>query len=278
MTEEQLKLLCVLAHPEDETLGFGGILARYAAEGVETSLLTATRGEKGWFGDPADYPGPEELGRIREAELRAATEVLSVHDIALLNYVDGELDQADLDELVAEVVAQIRRRRPDVIATFAHDGVYGHPDHIAICQATTAAVVAAADARFAGLSDLPSHRTSKLYYRSPSPDHIAAYEAAFGELKMSIDGVERTSPGWQDWSITTRVDTTAHWEQVWEAIQHHRSQLPGYQRLQSLPPERHAYLWGTQEFYRVFSFVNGGREPETDLFAGLRPRSAAAGA
>ena len=62
-----LKLMCVLAHPDDESLGTGGILARYAAEGIETYLVTATRGERGWFGDSEEYPGPEALGKIREA-------------------------------------------------------------------------------------------------------------------------------------------------------------------------------------------------------------------
>ena len=66
---EQLKLMVVLAHPDDESLGMGGILARYAAEGVETYLITATRGERGWFGDPAEYPGPTALGQRREQEL-----------------------------------------------------------------------------------------------------------------------------------------------------------------------------------------------------------------
>ena len=70
----KLKLMCVLAHPDDESLGNGGILARYAAEGIETYLVTATRGERGWFGDESEYPGLEVLGKIREAEfLRSVT-------------------------------------------------------------------------------------------------------------------------------------------------------------------------------------------------------------
>lgn len=63
-----LKLMCILAHPDDESLGNGGILAKYAAEGVETYLVTATRGERGWFGNESDYPGLEALGKRREAE------------------------------------------------------------------------------------------------------------------------------------------------------------------------------------------------------------------
>src|SRR5215216_2644568 len=92
---EPLRLMCVLAHPDDESIAVGGVLAKCAAEGVETYLLTATRGERGWFGDPADYPGPQGLGEIREEELRSAVSVLGIRDLAFLDYLDGELDQAD---------------------------------------------------------------------------------------------------------------------------------------------------------------------------------------
>jgi len=64
----KLKLMCVLAHPDDESLGNGGILAKYASEDIETYLVTATRGERGWFGDEREYPGLEALGKRREAE------------------------------------------------------------------------------------------------------------------------------------------------------------------------------------------------------------------
>ena len=266
------RLMCVLAHPDDETLGMGGMLAKYAAEGVTTAVLTATRGEYGWSGDADANPGPEALGAIRAAELRAATAALGVDDVTFLDYQDGQLDQADAAEVTAKIAAEIRRFRPDVVVTFGHDGLYGHPDHIAICQFATAAIVAAADPSFATGGDAAAHRVSKLYYRAAKTDWISSYEAAFGELVMEIDGRERRSPGWADWTITTRVDASEHWEQVWEAVQCHRSQLPLYEGLKRLPAERHAELWGTQEYYRVFSAVNGGRELETDLFAGLPAR------
>ncbi len=263
------RLMCVLAHPDDETLGMGGVLAKYAAEGATTAVLTATRGEYGWSGDPATNPGPAALGAIRDGELRAAAKVLGVSDVTFLDYQDGELDQADAAEVTAKIAAAIRRFRPDVVVTFGHDGLYGHPDHIAICQFATAAIVAASDPSFATGGVEPAHRVSKLYYRAAVSEWIAAYESAFGELVMEIDGHERRSPGWADWTITTRVDATEHWPRVWEAVQCHRSQLPFYEGLSRLPAERHAELWGTQEFYRAFSAVNGGRELETDLFAGL---------
>src|SRR5579863_3812161 len=92
---EVLKLMAVLAHPDDESLGFGGVLAKYAAEGIETFLVTATRGERGWFGDEREYPGLVALGQIREAELHAAAEALGIRSVDFLGYIDGDLDQAD---------------------------------------------------------------------------------------------------------------------------------------------------------------------------------------
>jgi LmbE family N-acetylglucosaminyl deacetylase len=266
-----LRLMAVLAHPDDESLGMGGILAKYAAEGVETYLITATRGQRGWFGEDRDYPSPEALGRIREAELRAAADVLGLREVTFLDYLDGELDQADPAEAIAKIVAGIRRVRPQVVVTFDPNGVYGHPDHIAISQFTTAAVIAAADPTFPGAGDyLPPHRVSKLYYRAFAKAEQLAYEAAFGELVMTIDGVDRRSTAWPEWAITTRIDTAAYWSQVWQAVACHQTQLPGYQMLKELPDEYHHALWGSQTFYRAFSLVNSGRQVEDDLFAGIR--------
>ena len=101
-------------------------------------------------------------------------------------------------------------------------------------------------------------------------ENAIAYQEAFGELVMTIDGVERHAVGWESWAITTRIDTAAYWEQVWQAVSCHCSQLPGYQALKDLPDEHHQNLWGSQSYYRAFSLVNGGRKLETDLFEGLR--------
>lgn len=265
-----LKLLCVLAHPDDESLGTGGILAHYAATGVETYLITATRGERGWQGAARDYPGPEMLGRLREAELQAAAQVLGLQGVECLNYMDGDLDQADPAEAIAAIVGPIRHIRPQVIVTFGPDGATGHPDHIAISQFTTAAIICAADPGYPAARDWPPHRVDKLYYMVESQQKMATYEAIFGESVMTVDGIKRVYPGWSDWAITTRIDTTAYWRQVWQAIVCHRTQLPGYEALVQLPASYHRYLWGTQEFYRAYSTVNGGRDIETDLFTGLR--------
>jgi LmbE family N-acetylglucosaminyl deacetylase len=266
---ETLRLLAVLAHPDDESLGVGGTLARYAAEGVETYLVTATRGERGWTGDPDEFPGLQALGSVREEELRAAAQALGLREVRFLDYVDGELDQADPAEAVMRIVAHLRRVRPQVVVTFDPQGAYGHPDHIAICQLTTAAVLAAADAGFAAEQDVPAHRVSKLYYMVNSVERWRAYLAAFGDLVMHVDGVERRGAAWPDWAITTGVDTAPYAEQVWRAVACHRSQLPNYASLAALSAAEHALLWGRQEYYRALSLVNGGRQVERDLFEGI---------
>ncbi len=111
---------------------------------------------------------------------------------------------------------------------------------------------------------------SKLYYMVWTDETWEAYQAAFGDLVMDIDGGERRSVTWPDWAITSRIDTASHWERVWQAISCHRTQLPGYEVLKNLPEEHHRNLWGAQTYYRVFSLVNGGRAVEDDLFEGLR--------
>jgi LmbE family N-acetylglucosaminyl deacetylase len=272
MTNE-LRLMLVLAHPDDESLGNGGMVAKYVAEGVEVHLVTATRGEQGWFGPEDENPGPEALGRIREAELLQAAEVLGIREVSFLDYRDGELDRAPADEVVAKIVRHIRRVRPHVVVTFDQNGLYGHPDHIAICQHATAAVAAAGDPMFADQDGQSAHHVSKLYYMAWTQEDVELYQSAFGELTMQINGHRRGSAPWQEWAITTRIDASAHWPQVWEAITRHRSQLPGYQRLIALPEEAHRQLWGRPLYYRVFSRVNVPQGGEDDLFAGLRAQA-----
>jgi len=267
-----LKLCGVFAHPDDETLGAGGTLAHYAAEGVDTYVVTATRGQRGRYKDNTDHPGPEALGRIREAELRAAGAVLGVKEVSLLDYWDKDLDQAAPGDVVGRIVAHLRRIRPQVVVTFDPAGGYGHPDHVGICQFATAAVTAAADPSYpsGGDGEDPAHRVSKLYYMGWPAAKWEAYQEAFKKLASNVDGVERQAAPWPDWALTTVIDTAEHWETVWKAVQCHESQMAMYGPLAHLSEEHHRGLWGTQEYYRVMSLVNGGRERETDLFEGLR--------
>jgi LmbE family N-acetylglucosaminyl deacetylase len=255
--------MAVLAHPDDESLGCGGTLAKYASEGVETFLLTATRGDSGRYRGhrpgEAGHPGRSALASLRERELHAAADVLGVHDVSLLDYRDQELDRAEPRQIIESIAAQLRRVRPDVVVTFAPDGAYGHPDHIAISQFTAAAIVAAGDPAI-----------KKLYYIAWPESTWTLFQKAFRQLVSSVDGVDRRVTPWPDWAITTEIDARGFWQTTWQAISCHQSQVTAYERLQTLSPEEHEALWGRQSFYRVFSIVNGGRVRETDLFAGVR--------
>ncbi|MGE5244152.1 MAG: PIG-L deacetylase family protein [Betaproteobacteria bacterium] len=268
--------MAVLAHPDDESLGMGGALAKYASEGVEVFLLTATRGDGGRYrghrSDDHRHPGPPALAKIREAELRAAASVLGVREVSFLDYRDQHVDRADPRQAVEAIVRHLRRVHPDVVVTFGPDGAYGHPDHIAISQFTTAAVVAAADPAFAcdGLeAACRSRSVSKLYYMALSESTWAAYQAGVRTLFATVDGVERRATPWPDWAITTVIDTRQFWPTVWRAVSCHESQVAAYEGLKDLSPEHHEALWGRQSFYRAFSIVNGGRARETDLFEGI---------
>jgi LmbE family N-acetylglucosaminyl deacetylase len=264
-----LKLMGVLAHPNDESLGIGGTLAKYAGEGVETYLVTATRGERGRFGQSGEKPPPDVVGRVREAELREAARVLGVCEVNFLDYYDGDLDQVNVTESVARIAEHLRRVKPHVVITFGPEGAYGHPDHIAISQLATAAVVAAAGDKGSGAFSQP-HCVSKLYYIEWSRQKWEAYQTALRGLTFKVDGIERQSSPWPDWAFTTLIDTSQFWPTVWKAVSCHKTQVSIYKNLEHLSDENHNAIWGTQEFYRAFSLVNGGRARESDLFEGLR--------
>jgi LmbE family N-acetylglucosaminyl deacetylase len=120
------RLMAVLAHPDDESLGVGGTLAKYASEGVGVFLLTATRGDGGRYRghrqDDRRHPGPTALASIRETELRAAASMLGVREVSLLEYHDQHLDRAKPRDAIADIVGHLRRIRPDVVVTFGPDG------------------------------------------------------------------------------------------------------------------------------------------------------------
>ena len=270
------RLMAVLAHPDDESLGFGGTLAKYASEGVETFVVTATRGDGGRYrglrAGEGEHPGPSALAAIRERELRSAASVLGVREVSLLDYHDQQLDRANPHDVIAEIVGHIRRVRPHVVLTFGPEGGYGHPDHIAVSQFTTAAAMAAGDPAFLtdGASVGPPHAVSKLYYLAWPESLWSAFQAAFRQLVSTVDGVGRQAPHWPEWAITTVIDTRPFSSTVWRAISCHESQVTAYERLRDLSADHHEGLWGRQCFYRAFSMVNGGRAREQDLFEGLR--------
>jgi LmbE family N-acetylglucosaminyl deacetylase len=266
-----LKLLAIFAHPDDESMGMGGTLAKYSAEGIETHLICASRGEKGWFGPEEQYPGPERLGQIRTKELENAVNELGMKGLHFLGYVDGEVDQADHAEVIGKIVTYIRRIQPQVAVTFPPDGSYGHPDHIAIGQFASAAIVCAADASYKDADALPTHRVSKLYYMVDGESFINLVTPFMDDMTFQVDDQTRGEVPWRDWMITTRFDMAEHCHTAWRAIQCHQSQLPSLGALAEMHEDAATAVLAMQgTFYRAFSLVNGGRKVETDLFEGLR--------
>jgi LmbE family N-acetylglucosaminyl deacetylase len=265
---DPLKLLAIFPHPDDETLGLGSTLARYSTEDIETHLVCATRGEMGWYDSEGPNPGFERVGQIRTEELNCASQHLGLHTVNFLDYIDGFVDKANPAEIISKLVTHIRRVKPQVVVTFAPDGAYGHPDHIALSQFTNGALVCAADESFA--STQSPHRVSKLYYMVDSLEVVQAANEAFGGISMEIDGVIRQHQGWQDWQITTVLDNRKYMAQVQRAVQCHKSQLPGYGPIGEWSADELSKVFGIGHFYRTFSLVNGGRKVETDLFEGLR--------
>ncbi len=131
---DQLALLAVLAHPDDDARIIGGTLARYAAEGIPVALYCATEGEAWRAG--AD---PEAQRRLRRRELAAACRTLGVGRVRLRAYPDGGLDHIGVDLLAADIAAFLRETAPRVVVTFGPEGRTRHPDHVAIHHAATRA-------------------------------------------------------------------------------------------------------------------------------------------
>ena len=159
-------LAAVFAHPDDETFATGGTLAKYADEGVRISLYCATDGDAG-RSSGISVSSREELGRIRRAELRDACAILGIHAVEHGGHADGALNAADPDVVIGQIVAFLRRERPQVVLTFGPEGApTGHRDHKAISRFGTSAVLLAGTTAFPEqLSDgLTPHRPDRLCY------------------------------------------------------------------------------------------------------------------
>ncbi len=265
-----LKLLAVFPHPDDESLGLGGTFAKYSAEGVETYLVCATRGEGGWNGPEDQNPGMAAMAKIREGELKCAADHLGLKEVSFLDYIDGEVDKASPAKIIADIVHHIRRIQPQVIVTFSLDGSYGHPDHIALAQFTSAAMVCAASDSYQDPQNQPAHQVSKHYYMVDTKKVVEELKQAIGGISMEIDGVERSHIGWDDWAINARIDTSEYFDTVWKAVLCHQTQLPGYGPFVDLSRETLLKILSEGTFLRAYSLVNGGRAVEHDLFEGLR--------
>jgi LmbE family N-acetylglucosaminyl deacetylase len=138
------RLLGIFAHPDDETFCAGGTFARYAEQGAEIMVVSATRGEAGRIRDAA-VGNRRTIAAVREAELRLACKCLGITRVRCLDHVDGTLADVEFPALVDEVAEVICEFRPDVVITFGPDGGYGHPDHVTISAVTTVACQRTAD-------------------------------------------------------------------------------------------------------------------------------------
>jgi LmbE family N-acetylglucosaminyl deacetylase len=129
----------IFAHPDDEVFCAGGTFRQWSDGGTHVTVVSATRGDAGQIRD-AEVATRRTLGAVRERELRAACEALGVHDVRVLDHADGHVSEIDPDCLTEELASIINEAEPDAVVTFGEDGAYGHPDHIAIGEATRRAV------------------------------------------------------------------------------------------------------------------------------------------
>ena len=130
-------LLVVFAHPDDESLACGATIARAAAAGVVVTIASLSRGDAG----PATTDvEPSRLGPVRARELEDAGQVLGAAEVVSFDHADGMLTWIDAEALVSDIALLIRASRADAVVTFGADGLYWHPDHIAVHERTTDAV------------------------------------------------------------------------------------------------------------------------------------------
>lgn len=269
----ELTLMAVFAHPDDEAFGTGGTLSKYAAQGCDVYLVTATRGEAGEIAE-ADLATSADLPLVREQELCCACEVYGIHPPRFLDYPDGLLPLIHQGQAVGKVVRLIRDLRPQVVITFGPEGIYGHYDHIAVHRWTTIAVDMAADPGCFPhhLSDsCEPHQVSKLYFRVMPREQIEARREKGRSTAMMMDGVPFRFVGRPLEDITTVVDVGEYVEQKLGGIQCHATQVGREHRFAGARGELlHEPEFRKEHFVLARSSVGRPDDVETDLFAGLR--------
>lgn len=280
-------LMCVHAHPDDEVIMTGGVLARAADEGVRTAVVTATGGELGEIvGEGMD---PDEirprLAEVRRDELAASLSILGAGEPRYLGYRDsgmmgtqgnddpGCFWQAPFDEAVGRLVAEIRRFRPDVLVTYDPFGGYGHPDHI---QTHRVALVAAEACAVGGLYPDTGDPWAvvKLYLATIPRSFVALANAELPRHGLPSPFGEETDPdrlqiGTPDDEVTTVVDVLPWFERKWAALLAHTSQIGPGSFFLDMPQELREGAFARECFVRQRSRA-GVPGVEDDLFTGLR--------
>jgi mycothiol conjugate amidase Mca len=284
---EQLTIMAVHAHPDDEVFSTGGTLAKYADEGIHTVLITCTRGEEGEIVDPemnVEEVKPR-LGEVREAELRCAVAALGIQTHEYLGYRDSGMDgtesnqnpasfhMADQDEATGRLVRLVRRYRPHVLMSYDENGSYGHPDHIKAHQITVRAFEAAGDAA-AYPEAGPAWQPRKLYFSGLSRGQFERWRRMAEEAGMESEWLRRRTDderprGLPQERITTVVDVTPYLERKRAAFRCHRSQIARDSLMLTVPEDFARRAMYDEAFIRVRSLVEAPL-PEDDLFAGLR--------
>jgi LmbE family N-acetylglucosaminyl deacetylase len=270
-TVEPARLLCVFAHPDDEQWGTAGALVACVERSVEVHLLTATSGDAGEISDPA-LATPETLAAVREEELRAACRILGLRPPILLRHPDGRLNEIDAELLAGQVATTIRRLRPRVVLTFDANGGYGHPDHIAIHQATLRAVERATAQ---GADGLPPHRIDKLYATAYPRSRFAVMNAdlaAAGVPPIDFGAVQTLAHeeiGTPDELVTTAVPVERYFDRRWEAILAHRTQYGPANPLVVIGEEVTRRWLRTDTFRRLRPAPSVVLPDEDHLWAGL---------
>ncbi len=283
---KQPSMLGVFAHPDDESFGPGGTLARYARQGANVDVIIATDGIAGSVVADTKLGDHDSLAQVRSAELANAAIALGVRSIWSLPYRDsgmrGTSDNDHPDALirqpvqhtVAEILEYVRRLQPDVILTHDPFGGYGHPDHVRVCEATTAAFYLARAEYGAQSNPSRWQGPQKLYYTALDKRWLRWIVRAlplFGQdptavgRNRDIDLVEISR--WET-PVHAKVDVSAYLPQKHAASQAHASQFDGGAFfLRVLPEAVRDRLMAHERFTRVFPAPNG--RLEADLFAGL---------
>ena len=266
-----LVLLAVFAHPDDEAFGTGGTLAKYAAEGCDVYLVTATRGEAGQIALPA-LATPASLPAVRERELRCACRTYGIHPPIFLDYVDGQLTIVNQGQAVGKLVQIIRQLRPQVLISFGPEGIYGHYDHLAVHRWATAAYELAADPDcFPDRDACQPHQINKFYHRIMPQEAVDARTTAGQRPAITMDGVPFPMVGYPASEVTTAIDVGAYVEQKRQGILCHATQIGDNSRYATAPDEVLADRWFRQETFRLARSTVGWPDGvEQDLLARLR--------